>query len=58
MENNKINIDMLCGEILRICWDGTKIFDTCDLIKRKIEEYVEQEKNSKSSTTNDETELK
>ena len=47
MKTEEINLDVLCGEILRICWDGTKIFDICTQIKQKIEPYTQQEVNKK-----------
>jgi len=43
MEAKEINIDVLSGEILRIAWDGTKVFETCEQITKKVDEYANQQ---------------
>jgi len=36
---NKINIQVLSGEIVRLCLDTPKLFDACSLVESKIKEY-------------------
>lgn len=42
-ENDKIDIQVLSGEIVRICLDTPKLFDACSLVESKIQEYSNQE---------------
>ena len=49
MENKKIDIDVMCGEIVRICIDNPNLLTACDLVKSKIQEYEIQNKDKEYS---------
>lgn len=44
---NKIDIQVLSGEIVRLCLDAPKLFDACSLVESKVREYTNQELKAK-----------
>jgi len=45
-KTDKIDIQVLSGEIVRLCLDTPKLFDACSLVESKVKEYTNQELKS------------